>query len=589
MTLSFRSKLFLIAVSLLMTFAIASGLYLERELRNWFESRIETELQAHAQTAREAVTALPADASPEAIASLAERLGTATATRVTLIGADGRVLGDSHLPGDALHSAENHAARPEIAAAQTQTFGSARRLSRTVGKHMFYVAVPYTRDDVRGVVRVGLPLDDIDEVIAHLRLFMVFAILFGLVAAMFLSGVASHLMARTLRELVQHARTVTLRPSPLASDEPAAGLANSMLTLREELGQTLATMASERDRFEAVLDGMGEAVIAVSPDRRMTLVNRAARALFGLSTPPVGRKLDEIPDLAMLDDLVVRTEHEQSASAEFDLAGPVVRKVMARATVKRASGGTIIVIHDVTELRRLETIRRDFIANVSHELRTPVSVVQANAETLLDGALEDGEMARAFVEAIHRNSERLSRLIADLLDISRLEADKYEIELQPVALAVAVHRAIDAVEGKIDRALTAIDLAIDDQLVVWADPKAIDQVLFNLLDNAFKHMPDGGRVKVVAELGADEVRIEIRDDGPGIDFKHRDRIFERFYRVDKGRASHMGGTGLGLSIVKHLVSTMGGNVGFRPNSPRGSIFWFTLCREQPDTDAAARP
>ncbi|WP_181197835.1 sensor histidine kinase [Enhygromyxa salina] len=228
------------------------------------------------------------------------------------------------------------------------------------------------------------------------------------------------------------------------------------------------------------------------------------------------------------------------------------------------------------EIRRLETVRRDFVANVSHELRTPVSIIQANAETLLLGGLDEPATARRFLDAVRRNAERLGQLISDLLDISRIEAGRYEIELEPLSLS-SVARSVSCSVSETCRSRSVVfEVDIDPQLRVCADPRALEQVLVNLVENAVEYGPKGGTVELVAVEQDAAVRIEVRDEGPGIAPDHRSRVFERFYRVDPGRSRHMGGTGLGLAIVKNLSEAMGGEVGVEPRAPEGSCFWIRL-------------
>jgi two-component system phosphate regulon sensor histidine kinase PhoR len=223
-------------------------------------------------------------------------------------------------------------------------------------------------------------------------------------------------------------------------------------------------------------------------------------------------------------------------------------------------------------------VRRDFVANVSHELRTPVAVIRANAETLLAGAKDDPVMAPKLIDGLHRNAERLARILADLLDLSRLDAGQYRLELTSVPLRALIEQSMTAIEPQQAARAVTVDLALPDGLAVKADPKALDQIFVNLIDNAVKYTKAGGRVCVEAKADGDHVRVEVRDDGPGIADKHRERVFERFYRADPSRAREAGGTGLGLSIVKHLVESMGGEVGVEPNQPQGSIFWLRLPR-----------
>jgi two-component system phosphate regulon sensor histidine kinase PhoR len=270
-------------------------------------------------------------------------------------------------------------------------------------------------------------------------------------------------------------------------------------------------------------------------------------------------------------------ERGGSTSAEFDLSGGPARRVQARATVQ-SDGGTVIVVHDVTEVRRLERVRRDFVANVSHELRTPISVIRANTETLLEGALDDPARARQFVDALFRHADRLGRLVSDLLDISRIEAGRYRLDLGSASVSEAAERVLDTLQTEADQKRVELTVDVSPDIRITADAKALEHVLMNLVGNAIKYTPEGGHVDVKAEPKGDDVRVEVLDDGPGIDPAHRERIFERFYRVDPGRSRDMGGTGLGLSIAKHLVEAMEGEVGVDPRSPHGSVFWFRLAR-----------
>jgi two-component system phosphate regulon sensor histidine kinase PhoR len=235
----------------------------------------------------------------------------------------------------------------------------------------------------------------------------------------------------------------------------------------------------------------------------------------------------------------------------------------------------------MTELRRLESIRKDFVANVSHELRTPVAVIRANTETLQDAALKDPERAREFLGALQRSADRLSNLIADLLDISRIDSGEYRLAPQEVSVETVVRHSVEAIEKMAADKSMSIESEIQPELRVHADEKALEQVLLNLLDNAVKYTPSGGHVAIRARGSNGTVRIEVSDDGPGIEPKHRPRVFERFYRVDAGRSREMGGTGLGLSIVKNLTEAMGGRVGLEAAVPHGSIFWLTFPGETP--------
>jgi two-component system phosphate regulon sensor histidine kinase PhoR len=351
--------------------------------------------------------------------------------------------------------------------------------------------------------------------------------------------------------------------------------------MADELDRLVETLAGERDRLETILEGMDDAVLAFDAKQRITLVNAAAHDLLGLGEQPLGKTLLETVRTPALADLVDAAVSGRAGSTDVEIAGPRGKKVLAWASPLRATKGVVVVLHDVTEIRRLEAVRSDFVANVSHELRTPITVIRANVETLLDGAIDDPTHARAFASGILRNAERLSHLVSDLLDLSRIESRQWTLARDTIDLRTAALGAATALESQARDRDVDLSVDIDDGLSVVGDEKALDGVLVNLLDNAVKYTPCGGHVQVSARAAGERIRIEVRDDGPGIEARHRERIFERFYRVDKGRSRQLGGTGLGLAIVKHLVEAMHGDVGVEPAHPRGSVFWVELPTSPP--------
>jgi two-component system, OmpR family, phosphate regulon sensor histidine kinase PhoR len=355
-----------------------------------------------------------------------------------------------------------------------------------------------------------------------------------------------------------------------------AGVDRADAPLFDALEGAVAALTAERDRFEAVLAGMNEGVLVLDHEGDITLANPAACQLMDLNEDPAGHPARAAIRFPAVHELISQAFEAGRQRGEITLPLRPPRRVMADATTQPATGGLIVVMHDVTALRRLETVRQDFVANVSHELRTPVTVIHANAETLIDVGMDDPEAAQGFANAILRNASRLSRLIADLLDIARIEAGEVSFSVEHVRVDAAIRRAMEAVQAiAAEKSLSLLHEG-PDGLIVMADVKALDQVLLNLLDNAVKYTPQGGRVEVVVDQRAGQVSLEVRDDGPGIDAAHRERIFERFYRVDPGRSREMGGTGLGLSIVKHLVQSMYGQVSMLPNAPVGSVFRVVL-------------
>jgi two-component system phosphate regulon sensor histidine kinase PhoR len=581
-----RFKLFAISLALVVGVGLVSGVYMEQHLRAWLMGRIETELLGQARLGRDLVELLPGLAVDEVADPLADRLGLSTGSRVTIVRQDGSVLGDSGLSLAEVRHVENHGSRPEVEQALAEGHGAATRYSTSVRADMFYAAVPFLRPDGRGVIRVAMPLSEVDSAVHRLRVMLSVAGLVGLALAVFISGVASHLASRPLRSLVRNARLwrssgVTQR-LPVSSNDELGRLAGSFNELVGELDQTLKNLAGERDRLETILEGMTEALLALDPEDRVTHVNRAAMELLGLNQSPVGQVLIEVLRVPALAELIERVHRERGAPAESELALPQSRTVLARARAIKSSGGVILVMLDISEMRRLEKVRRDFVANVSHELRTPVAVIQANAETLLDGAMTHPVRGPEFLGAIMRNAQRLARLVSDLLDLSRIESGNFTLEIQPTEVAAAVMRAVESIRGLAARKRLTVDANISSELQVLADSSAFEQILTNLIVNAVKYTPDDGHVEIRAECGPaapsgeHTIHIDVCDDGTGIEPRHRARIFERFYRVDPGRSREMGGTGLGLSIVKHLVVAMRGEVYVTDNPRGGSVFRVTL-------------
>ncbi|MCA9714957.1 MAG: PAS domain-containing protein [Myxococcales bacterium] len=588
MRLGLRGRLFLISVMLVLSTVGVGAIYFERQVRGWTQGRMESELGAHARLG----CALARDVGASALAPFSEQLAETVNARVTVIDAAGVVLGDSEKD---FRRMDNHGSRPEVIAARARgTVGVALRHSETVNVTMLYAAVPCEIAGGTGTLRVARPLRALQDAVRALRVVFVLAALSGLALAVFMSAVTSHMLSRALRVVVGEAQKLTgasgARLSLLASDE-FGGLAGSFNKLAGELERTMETLAQERSRFEAVLEGLADAVLSIDEDRRITMVNRAARSLFKLPATTNGRELVDVIRIPALHELVREGLEGRSGTAEFEVIGPPRHVVVARVARLPENRGVVVAVQDVTDLRRLESVRRDFVANVSHELRTPVGIVRANAETLLDGALERPELARRFLDAQLRASERLSNLVNDLLEISRIESGRYDLDPDHVRLEPLTSKVMRAVDELAVKKNIQLTREVEPDLVVWGDARALDHVLLNLVENAVKYTQVGGHVALVASFvegereGDARVRLEIRDDGPGIEAIHRPRIFERFYRVDPGRSRSVGGTGLGLAIVKHLVDAMGGSVGVGPIIPRGSCFWVEL--PVTETDSAS--
>ena len=542
-----RVRLFGASLALVILVGVPASVFLEGKLRGWVRDQTVEELSAYARSIQVALE----NNSSDNLQSVASDFAKALAIRVTLIDATGKVLGDSGVDAESIDAVDNHANRPEVLQAQKYGTGIAQRLSTTVNSELLYAAI----SDGTITIRLATPLTRVNAAVHRLRLTLGVSALIFLSAGIFLSGLASSLASRRLRPLVSSAGSFT--------------------RVTAELERTVALLGRERDRFQTALERLEEGVLAINRERRITLINPAAMRLLDLEDSPVGRPILEAARVPEFTDLA-RKGALDACEKEFDLDGARARRVLAKACPLRSGTGVVFSLHDMTELRKLETMRRDFVTNVSHELRTPVSIVMANAETLLNGALDDKERAPMFLDAIHRQTERLSMLISDLLELSRIEAGQFPMHLKCMSLKPAVQRTLDSLNARAAEKQQSLMCSVADSVKACADPQALEHVLMNLVDNAIKYCPEGSCVEVSASVTDTTIRIAVSDDGPGIAERHRTRVFERFYRVDKGRARTMGGTGLGLSIVKHMVESMGGTVGITPNRPSGSTFWLSL-------------
>jgi two-component system phosphate regulon sensor histidine kinase PhoR len=579
-----RLKLFLFSVGLIAVSVLAAELYLSRALERQFTERIRSDLIVRARLAAErAAASATALSEPESIHALADELAAAADARVTFVGMDGTVVGDSDVDLAGLLNIENHGSRPEIVDALAAGQGSSVRFSSTVSTAMMYAAVPVRRDGVAiGTARLALPLTDVDEAIGRMHASLLMGTLIALLVAVVASFMAARLTSRRLLEMADVARDMSggnlaARTRAAGSDEIAV-LGSALDRLAESLSRTVAELRAERDLLTGVLSGMNEGVLVIGAEGRIVLTNPALRAMLLIGADAIGKSALQVVRNADLSQLLGNAARGVPGEAELELTGLVQRRVLVRTvTLPEQEGGVLAVFVDVTALRRLESIRRDFVANASHELRSPLTTVRAAAETLRTMG-DDRQAAERFVELIERNAERLANLIDDLLELSRIESRELELHLEELDLASVAERTISqhAHRARLKKIALSHDLAAAPR--VRADPRAVEHILGNLVDNAIKYCPEGTQVRISAAAAESRVRVFVTDDGPGIAPQHQARIFERFYRVDTGRSRELGGTGLGLAIVKHLVEALGGAVSVESRPGAGSTFSFTLQR-----------
>ena len=519
------------------------------------------------------------------------RLGTELGVRLTVIAPDGRVLGESTRSSESL---ENHADRPEVRAALASGSGRAVRHSATVGMRLLYTAWRQTHGDAVRIVRTALPLTAVEASVAHVRRLLLLGLLAATLLGLGSALVLSRRLLQRIQRLVAFARALAGGgPAPYLAPERRddLGILEAQLAeMAREVAATIAALRVERERLEAILRGMVEGVLVTDLRGTVALMNERARELLGLPRghDGAGRSLVEVTRQPQVGEML-----RELAAGTATLSRDVTLDGAERATLQvngaRLCGadgepfGYVLVLHDVTELRRLEVVRRDFVANVSHELRTPLTAIKGYAETLLGPAGDERETRRRFLSVIDRHSERLGRLIDDLLTLSDLELGRSPLRLGTVAVAPAVEDVVQILSEAAARGSVDLDAQVDPATPpLEADADRFRQVLINLVDNAVKYTPEGGRVVVHAAAAPDGmVEVAIEDTGVGIPAHDLPRLTERFFRVDKGRSRALGGTGLGLAIVKHIVQAHGGELGITSAVGRGTtvrVLWPAAAR-----------
>ncbi len=503
--------------------------------------------------------------------------------RVTVIASAGTVIADSQRAPEQL---ENHAGRPEVRAAMAAGSGRAIRHSDSIDRDLLYLAQRIEWQGEGMVVRFAMPLRDVEAAVAAVRRRLWTASLPVLALAIAGALLLSRRVSRRVEGLTQFARRVaegnfTAVPAEHAGDE-ISELTRAMNQTAARLAATIASLEREKDQSATILRSMVEGVVAVSAEGRILFLNDSFRRAVGAEADPSeGRALVEVVRQSDLIKLVQRAQENQSqADAEVALSvGGTTRHFAATAVpvATEAGKGVVMVLHDITELRRLERVRRDFVANVSHEFKTPLTAIQGFAETLLGGALEDRENNRRFIEIIREHAARLARLTDDLLTLSRIEAGKLELNLQPVSVADLVEACLETTQFRARQKNLHVTAEIRENLPpLMGDMRRLSEVLQNLVDNAVQYTNPGGRIALHADVTPDgrEIVLSVHDTGIGIPQHEQLRIFERFYRVDAARSREAGGTGLGLSIARHLAEAHGGRIEVKSEAGEGSTFSF---------------
>jgi two-component system phosphate regulon sensor histidine kinase PhoR len=580
-------KLALTFLALLLGVLVAVDFFAERALRSDYERTGFNQLIAIARVAQARPPQLPQlpVPRPEDIASLrawAEQMA-ASGVRVTVITKDGLVLADSQSDPQTM---ENHAGRPEIRDALAKGDGRSIRHSVTINRDLLYYAV---RQNMPGgspiVLRFALPLETVDEVLSSFRRSLWLASF----VILLLAGAASLLISRTFSDRVERLKEFShrvaegdFRPLPAdSSGDALEALAASLNQTAARLDRTIRTLTEERNLSSAILGSMLEGVAVVNASERLLFANRGFAEILELDVPPQsGRALVEVVRQTELIE-AVRRVLGGAPRVEAEIITGTLRQHFFAATVAAVragdTSGAVIVLHDITDLRKLERVRRDFIANVSHEFKTPLTAIQGFAETLLAGAVDDPQNRGRFLGIILEHSRRLARLTDDLLKLSKMDADRLELEIRRLSVSQLIESCLETAQHRAAEKDIRISVNVAEHLPeIAGDRRQLAEVLQNLLDNATQYTLPGGQIMVSAETSDAEVVFTVSDTGIGIPQADQPRIFERFYRVGAARSREVGGTGLGLAIAKHLVEVHGGRIWVESEVGQGSQFHFSV-------------
>lgn len=577
-----RWRIALPYVALILVATLGLTLYVANQVRRTRLADLEAQLLADARLLTGSVAPLlQGGADPETLDDLARRWSASLGARVTIIGTDGAVLGESH--EDRAQMA-NHLHRPEVQQALKAGWGSSARYSATMGYRMMYAATPIqaAEGQVLGVMRVALPLDEIEANVGRLRQNILLAGAGVALAAALLAIVVAGRTTRPIQELTAVAERMAAgdlgaRLVPSGRDE-VGQLTRSFGHMADRIRAQMMSLAEERGRLAAVLDHMADGVLITDENGRVRLINAAATRLLDTSEErAMGRPFTQVAPYHPLIELWKACRERSQEQVEMVEVSSHSLFLQAIVTPFEGAGaeGYLVILQDLTRIRRLETVRRDFISNISHELRTPLAGLKALVDTLRGGAIDDPPAAKRFLERMDNEVDALAQMVEELLELSRIESGQVPLRLMPTPVAEVVIPAVERLRPQAERAGLTVRLLLPPDLPpALADADRARLVLTNLVHNAVKFTPPGGQITVTAESVGEEVVVAVKDTGVGIPAEDLPRIFERFYKADRARSG--GGTGLGLAIAKHIVQGHGGRIWAESVEGQGSTFYFTL-------------
>ncbi|EMT53107.1 two-component sensor histidine kinase [Brevibacillus borstelensis AK1] len=580
----FRIKLTLTILGLISLVLLLMGMYFAKVLERSYLETLSELLTRESKLVAQAVR--PEVLSDEiTLAKRVEQVAPGEEVRLTLIDRTGRVLFDNTYEQERM---ENHADRPEFSAALRGETGIDRHYSETLGYEMMYVAVPIVvEDQIIGAVRSAMSMQDITDTVHNLWYSLVTGLLVTLVLGSIVVSRISYNITRPIEEITRVARNITQREYEsrvrIKAKDEIGQLATAINFMASSLEQQMYEISENQQRLSGVLTNMTSGVIFISEQRRIMLVNPAVERLLGTSANDLIGKLHiEAGKSFGLSQYIDRClDRGEKFRQEVHIYYPQERILEVNfapyINFKGEAKGVVVVLHDFTEVRRLEKMRSDFVANVSHELRTPITSIKGFTETLLDGAMQDEETCRNFLQIISDESERLYRMIRDILDLSKIEQKRISLNLVQVNVQDLISSTVALLQEQAQRKQISITLPkAEPRITLTTDKDCLQQIILNLVTNAVVYTPEGGAITLELRQDSRHVQIQVTDTGIGIPEQDLPRIFERFYRVDKARSRDSGGTGLGLAIVKHLVESLHGQITVKSVEGKGSTFTVTL-------------
>jgi two-component system phosphate regulon sensor histidine kinase PhoR len=575
----FRSIQWRITISFILVVLIIMGIlgaYLVNSTRNSQLDNLRSQLENEARITAEA--SLPGFMSPDEpneLNALAKKLGTQIETRVTIIALDGTVLGDSE---EEPATMENHSNRPEIVDALATGVGASTRYSTTLEKIMMYVAVPILyQDETLGVARVSLPLTAVESLVKRVTVSIIAAMVLATLLVILAAWLIARITTRPIRRLTAASKRIASgeleQKITIEAKDEVGELTYAFNEMSVKTKELVETISEDRTRLATILDNMTDGVIMIDAEGNISLANKAAERLFNIKEAKNKSLIEAVRDHEVdeLLKLCLRKAETQAVQYESGLSKRYLRAI----AIPIAYSGILLLFQDLTELRNLQTTRRDVIGNISHEFRTPLAGVKAMVETLRDGAVDDKEIVGDFLTRIDNEVDRLTQLVAELTELSRIETGKAELRKEPLNINQLVDEVIAQLSPQAERQKIAISQDFTADLPsVPADKDRVRQVIANLAHNAIKFTPAEGRITITVRALEDSLVVDIADTGIGISKEDLPRVFERFYKGDKARAGE--GTGMGLAIAKHVIEAHGGSIWVQSEEGKGSTFSFSL-------------